>query len=124
MPAPNQGSSLKVQAVAPDDTETRAVTPEFLFREVNERIAELTESFMDGGAKLFVCECSRMDCSEALELTLEEYKLVSAHGSRFILAPGHELEGQELVVKWTSRFVVVEKLEEAQLAIGAEEGLP
>src|SRR4051812_39590371 len=86
------------------------LSPEFLFRQVNERIAELTEAFMDGGAKLFVCECSRMDCSEALELTLAEHKRVRAHGSRFILACDHQLEGRALVVESTSRFVVVEKV--------------
>jgi hypothetical protein len=102
-------SSFSPEGVSPGNPET-AATPEILFREVNERIAELTEAFMEGGAKLFVCECGRLDCSEPLELTLDEFEAIRDHASRFVVVPGHELEGQELVVEWTSRFVVVEKL--------------
>ena len=119
MHAPIPGSVLKAKAVGRDVSKA-GVASELLFREVNEQIAELTGFFLDGGAKLFVCECGAKDCSEALELTLSEYEVVREHGSRFVVLPGHE-RGGERVVERRERFVVVEKLGNArQLAIAAD----
>lgn len=89
----------------------QAARPQFLFRDVNDWIAGLSGDVMYDGAKLFVCECSRDDCAEAVEATLAEYETVRRHGARFIVLEGHELAGIENVVERTARFVVVEKVE-------------
>ncbi len=115
---PGFGSQAKAGA---RDASKAGVAPELLFREVNERIAELPGSFLEVRAKLFVCECGAKDCREALELTLSEYEVVRGHGSHFIVMPGHEQGDRERVVEQTERFVVVEKLGNARrLAIAAD----
>ena len=95
-------------------TAERAARNESLFREVNERIVELQEEFEKkvGGPSpdaAFICECSFLDCTERIELSLEEYAAVRAEPTHFAVAPGHADPGHERVILATERFVVVEK---------------
>lgn len=83
------------------------------FRDVNENIAKLTAEWNETGFGLFICECSLPDCAESLEISAVEYENVRAHGTRFVVLPGHQLDGFERVVEGTSRFLVVEKLRHA-----------
>jgi hypothetical protein len=86
---------------------------QFVFREVNERIAELSPPLLGDEAKLFVCECSSDDCAEALELTLDQYHALRARPARFVVLDGHELDEIETVVQRYPACVVVEKRGEA-----------
>jgi hypothetical protein len=79
------------------------------FREVNERIAELTGGWNETGVCLFICECSDPACAEALEITPAEYERMRADGARFVVLHGHEQPEVEHVVDGCSRFLVVEK---------------
>ena len=83
---------------------------EALFREVNERIREVS-----GDARLeFVCECSDEGCSEAVELTVPEYEAVRAEATHFVVAPGHIWEpDDEHVVREAESHTVVEKTGDA-----------
>ena len=81
-----------------------------LFREVNENIANLTGLQTETGYTLVVCECSLLDCADSLEITTDEYESVRAQGTRFVVVPGHQLDGVERVVDGNSRFLVVEKV--------------
>jgi hypothetical protein len=81
-----------------------------LFREVNERIAELSNGGRETSVSLFICECSNEACAEALEITAAEYERVRTDGARFVVLPGHELPDVERVIGGSGRFVVVEKL--------------
>jgi len=92
----------------------RAATNQVLFREVNERIAKLSEPMLQDGVRLFACECSRDDCTDALEITLVEYEGVREDGARFVIVPGHEIDALERVVAGNRRFSVVEKLADAR----------
>ena len=49
---------------------------EALFREVNERIREITagQGVPFDERVLFQCECGRLDCHEQIELSLAEYE--------------------------------------------------
>jgi hypothetical protein len=96
-----------------DSVAERATRAQMVFREVNERISELTESLLDPDIKLFVCECSDEDCADALEVTADEYEAVRRDGARFLVLPGHELAEVEKVVAATDRYRVVEKVGEA-----------
>jgi hypothetical protein len=80
---------------------------EALFREVNERVAEV----MDSEARMtdFLCECGDLDCVEKISLTDAEYDEVRAQDDRFAVAPGHETATLESVVRRTERFVIVDK---------------
>lgn len=80
-----------------------------VFREVNERICELTRLFNETGFNLLICECSDPVCAEALEITPEEYEAVRANPACFVVQRGHELPKVERVVDGNGRYIVVEK---------------
>jgi hypothetical protein len=55
----------------------RRARNEALFREVNERIEELSSDESEQEASLeVVCECGRNDCTELLEVTRAQYEAV------------------------------------------------
>jgi hypothetical protein len=63
-------------------------------REVNENIERAAERLgVAGDSWLFLCECGRPGCRETVELTIEEFDDVSAHG--FLLAHGHRRSPSE-----------------------------
>jgi hypothetical protein len=96
-------------------TAARVAKNEAAFREVNERIKDVTETFVSHEPSLvsFVCECSREGCFERVELTLEEYAAVRTTPRRFFVVPGHEDTNYERVVDDAGRYLVVEKIGEA-----------
>ena len=86
---------------------------ESLFREVNERIAELNQTFQVEGRSEFLCECGREECKEPVSISLDEYERVRSASTRFFVIPGHEDLSVESVVERSDRYVVVEKIGEA-----------
>jgi len=90
----------------------RRTKNESLFRRINDGIEEVTEHsrVVHSSPVAFVCECSRPDCTTALELTLEEYKDVRREGDRFLVAHGHVDPSIERVVDDNERFVIVQKI--------------
>ncbi|HVD66170.1 MAG TPA: hypothetical protein VNB65_04655 [Gaiellaceae bacterium] len=86
---------------------------ESLFREVNERIAELNQTFQVEGRSEFLCECGREGCKRPIAISLSEYEEVRGTATRFFVLPGHEDESVERVVSRTDRYVVVEKIGDA-----------
>jgi hypothetical protein len=93
--------------------EERYVRNEWLFREVNERIAEVNEKFAVEGKTEFLCECGQQTCFETLLLTPAQYEAVRGEGKRFVVVPGHEDDRVERVVYRELDFLVVEKIGEA-----------
>jgi hypothetical protein len=99
---------------------------ESLFREVNDRIEELSEDVEaqgiapEGGLVEFHCECGRDGCTERIRMTIPEYEHVRADNDRFAVVPGHETPEMEAVVESTERFVVVDKLPQAEPLVGAD----
>ena len=81
-----------------------------VFREVNERIAEITRSWAWEGGQAFLCECSTGRCTRAIWLTREEYEGIRAEPGRFLTAPGHEVDGEDRIVERHDVFVVIEKI--------------
>jgi hypothetical protein len=104
----------------------RRVRNEDLFREVNDRIEELSGDAHAQGARPddglldFYCECGRDDCGERLRLTVAEYDHVRADNDRFAVLPGHETAEVEAIVERTERFLVVDKLPVAEPLVGAD----
>ena len=80
---------------------------EALFREVNERIREVTTY---EGEVEFLCECGDATCAQTIGMGLGEYEDVRAHGKRFVVLTGHEAHDVEQVVFQTERYLVVQKL--------------
>ena len=99
----------------------RQARNEALLREVNERINALDRGAAGSGAVdgvetfRFHCECGREGgCPELVWMTLEEYEVVRAQDDRFALVPGHQTEELEHVVDGNERFVIVDKVDEAE----------
>jgi hypothetical protein len=93
------------------DGRDRRVRNETLFRTVNNKLRELNvefESFADERA-FFVCECSRLECIEQIDLPVAVFDELSARPSHFVLVPGHETLDIEVVVERKGRYLVVEK---------------
>lgn len=93
--------------------EERYVRNESLFREVNERIAEVNEDFEIDGQIEFLCECGRETCLETVRLSRDTYERVRNEGDRFVVRPGHEGPAVERVVERYDDFFVVVKVGEA-----------
>jgi hypothetical protein len=89
---------------------------EALFREVNERVQEVSEE----RATLmtdFVCECGDSGCTETIPLRDAEYEHVRADPLLFVVVPGHEILEVETVIEEHERFNVARKhVAEAALA--------
>jgi hypothetical protein len=99
-----------------DAREERLARNEVLFRDVNERIEKLAApQGTDADTFEFLCECSNLDCSLRLPLTLAVYEEVRADPALFVVAPGHELPEIEEVLRRTDAYQVVRKEGEAAL---------
>ena len=86
---------------------------ESLFREVNERIAELNQTFEVEGRSEFLCECGREECKEPISISIDEYENVRNVPTRFFVLPGHEDESVERIVERNDRYLDVEKIGDA-----------
>jgi hypothetical protein len=84
---------------------------EALFREVNERILELSEGHgVDAGELVpFLCECAALGCGGTVSLTLGEYESVRTRDRVFVLLRGHEQPELERVVGELRDYLLVEK---------------
>jgi hypothetical protein len=83
---------------------------EALFRDVNERLQELGETFgVDGERTDFICECGDPACTERISLTLSEYEQVRAEATHFAVRPRHVDPSIEVVVSENERYSIVEK---------------
>ena len=90
--------------------EKRLALNEALFRDVNERIREISDTFGQKDATYnFLCECSDPMCAEKVVLTPSEYEHVRAESRRFVVAKGHAMPEIESVVEQAKDHVVVEK---------------
>lgn len=97
-----------------DAREERLARNETLFRSVNENIEQAAASGqIDEHVFEFFCECSNLDCTLLLPLTLSEYERVRADPTQFLVAPGHELPEIEIVVARRGAYQVVVKEGEA-----------
>ena len=91
--------------------EQRAARNEAIFREVNENIADLEESFGEAASgPVYICECANADCTERLTVEPAAYRRVRESPRWFLLLPGHEIPQIERVVERHPRYLVVEKL--------------
>ena len=80
---------------------------EAIFREVNERVADVKDS--EARMTDFLCECGNLDCVEEISLTDAEYTKIRSNPATFAVVPGHALEDVETVIEETDRFTIVEK---------------
>jgi hypothetical protein len=94
-----------------DRRRVRAAKNQSLFRDVNERIEEVSKGFGRSMKMIdFVCECGGADCSEAVEMTYGEYESIRRIPTHFAIRAGHEITEVEQVMAGNARYIVVSKL--------------
>lgn len=59
----------------------------------------------------FVCECSALDCTETVKMTIQAYEKIHKRKDRFVLAKGHEIQSIEKVSLGLDKYNIVEKVE-------------
>jgi hypothetical protein len=89
--------------------EERIAQNEALFREVNERVRDVTNEFGELNDAEFVCECGDRGCIERVRLRLDEYEAVRKSPTYFLVKRGHEIPDVETVIEDHGAFVVVAK---------------
>jgi hypothetical protein len=93
------------------DSERRSGETEAAFREVNERIEELTDTGPSGGEGTIaiLCECSRPTCAEKITVTAAEYERIRDDPTLFFLCDGHEEAEVEDVVERAEAYIIARK---------------
>jgi len=89
-------------------SDERLAKNEILFREINERLDEMSVPWSK--TTDYLCECSEMSCTKIVELTNAEYERVRSKGTVFVVVPGHERPEIEKVIEEQEGFLLVEKL--------------
>ena len=90
--------------------EERIALNEAAFREVNERIEDLAETFdLKTQVLDFVCECGDANCMERLSMTRAEYEQLRSDAHQFAVHPGHEYPEVESVSARRKGYDVVVK---------------
>jgi hypothetical protein len=92
-------------------TQGRAPHNQSLFRDVNDRIREMSEKLAQTDPGDFICECLDVSCTLRIALTRDEYSALREDPNRFaVAADGSHVSPVERVVQKTDRYWVVEKL--------------
>src|SRR5262245_8047432 len=89
---------------------------EELMEQLNRRIERTIDEIRDEEDEdpdapiAFLCECSRLDCRERIEMTPSRFDRIHRDADLFILIPGHELLEVERVVDQEGDALIVRKL--------------
>jgi hypothetical protein len=83
---------------------------EAMFRQVNERIGELAETFGLGERPLdLICECGDVSCTRQITMTRGEYEALREEPTLFAVYPGHETGDVEDIVERRDGYDVIRK---------------
>ena len=93
-----------------EDRKRRIAHNEVAFREVNERVNEISADALADELEL-VCECGRSTCTEAIRMRSGAYEALRANPLHFVVRPGHEIDEVERVVGERDDYRVVMKIE-------------
>jgi hypothetical protein len=91
------------------DRKERIEENEKIFREVNERVAQMQAGYRADADPEWVCECGDETCFEKVVVPVGEYREIRSHDDWFFVKPGHEKVDVERVVGEHAGFLVVEK---------------
>jgi hypothetical protein len=97
---------------AVDERARRIGANEAMFREVNERIEGLAETFGLGAQPLdLICECGETSCTQQIRMTVQEYEALRKEPTLFAVYPGHEIPDVETIVDRRDGYDVIRKRE-------------
>jgi hypothetical protein len=99
------------------ERDARVAKNETVFREVNERVRDLTD-FKEQIE--FLCECGDGTCLDPVTMSVEEYERVRAESTWFLIVPGHAVPDVETVLEEHEGFQVVEKRDGVPAAIAID----
>ena len=94
--------------MADEERARRIGLNEAVFRDINERIDELSRGFRVSTMQI-VCECGHMGCAEQFEVEVATYERVRGDPELFLLLPGHEIPDVETVVESLDGANIVRK---------------
>ena len=95
-----------------DEREKRIGLNEAVFRELNDRLQSVNETFATFTEKFeIVCECGDSGCIERITLAATEYEAVRADAALFVVVPGHDATDVEEVVRSGEGYDVIRKHE-------------
>ena len=97
--------------------EERLAQNEAIFRAANEALRR--SGSKQPGLMTFICECGDASCRDDIRMTCEEYAEVRRSDARFLLARGHEDDGDR-VLDERDRFTIVEKVGAARDVVEGE----
>lgn len=95
-----------------EERQRRLGANEALFRQVNERMRDLNETFATFTSQIdIMCECGSSECSSRISMTPEAYEQIRADPALFAVIPGHEAPDIEYVVEKRNSYDVIRKRE-------------
>jgi hypothetical protein len=97
--------------------EERLAYNEAWSRDLNQRKAD----WLGGGSLVagFRCECWRLECSDRIRLSGQEWREVREQGSRFAVAPGHvgaDADAEEVIKEYPHFWIVGKRGEAKEVA--------
>jgi hypothetical protein len=90
-------------------------------REINEEIEEAYQGEPRANRIDIMCECARMMCDAAIDITLDEYQNVRSDPRQFAIVPEHLIGDIERIVYENDRFAVVAKREGVPADVARDE---
>jgi hypothetical protein len=103
------------------DRAARVGMNEAVFRDVNERIEDLAETFeLDEHILDLICECGDAKCMQRITMTQGEYEQVRKVSTHFAVFPGHEEPDVEEIVDRRRGYDIVRKHEGTPAAIAEQ----
>ena len=101
--------------------EERIGKNEALFREVNDRVEDLSTEFgVEDEPLELLCECGSVECVERIRMSTPEYRELRSDATRFAIVPGHDEPSVERVVERRDGYDVVQKLPGEPTRVAAE----
>lgn len=95
-----------------DERERRIGLNEAVFREANERIKDLNQTFATVTDRLLlVCECGDGACAAQISIPSAAYEELRGDSANFAIVPGHEIPDVEKVIAKHGEYDVVRKNE-------------
>ena len=92
-----------------DERVRRIGLNEAVFRQVNERIEDLADTFGLGGKLDLICECGNASCTSRIEMDHGEYEHLRSDSQMFAVVSGHEILDVEEIVERHKTYDVVRK---------------
>jgi hypothetical protein len=92
-----------------DERVRRIGLNEAVFRQVNERIEDLADTFGLGDTLDLICECGNANCTSRIEMGHKQYEELRSDSTTFAVVSGHEIADVEEIVARCGSYDVVRK---------------